>query len=239
MDTRTLTPEVMDDPDLKPAQHRAALRGLSRLNRFGSASFVFDALRDLLTEDRPLRVLDIATGGGDVPIAMAHRAGRLGMPIKIDACDLSATAIDYARERADAAGAAIDFFQLNVLNDPIPTGYDVVTCSLFLHHLMDRHAVELLVKMAAAAEKRIVVNDVRRSPGNRALVCLGARLLTLSPVVHTDAKRSMDAAFTIEEAARLAERAKLGGVKIEPRFPARYVLVCDKSESVTGSVDHR
>ena len=71
----------MDDPALDLEQHRLALEGLKRVNRLSrSAAIFWPALRTLLCgqpSDRPLRVLDIACGGGDVTRDIARRAQQI------------------------------------------------------------------------------------------------------------------------------------------------------------------
>ena len=79
MSRRDRQPELMDDPDLEPGRHRHALAGLARLNRVsGSGRLVWSALRDLAVQGgaEPLRILDLATGGGDVPLALVRCAPR-------------------------------------------------------------------------------------------------------------------------------------------------------------------
>jgi 2-polyprenyl-3-methyl-5-hydroxy-6-metoxy-1,4-benzoquinol methylase len=51
---------------------------------------------------------------------------------------------------AAAEQAAIHFSVLDVLAGPLPDGFDVVICSLFLHHLAEEQAVLLLQAMAKA-----------------------------------------------------------------------------------------
>src|SRR5690606_35358895 len=92
---------------------------------------------------RPLTVLDIATGDGDVPIALFHRAARAGVQLQIDACDISKHAIATA-----PPDAPVEFFSADVLSAAFPPPgrgpYDVVMCSLFLHHLPNDQIVRVL-----------------------------------------------------------------------------------------------
>ena len=231
MKHRRLEPEVMDDPALDAPAHHRALRGLARLNRIShSARTVWRALADLAPlTNPPLTVLDIATGGGDVPIALHRIASRAGTNLRIDACDLSDRALNHAGQAANRADAPIRFFELDALKEALPTGYDVITCSLFLHHLTDDQAVHLLQKMAAAARHRVIVNDLHRSRLGLLTVQLGANLLTRSPVVQTDGPRSVRAAFTLKEVRDLAHRAGLDeGLAIHRRGPWRWVLTWDR-----------
>src|SRR2546423_3850622 len=112
----------MDQPDLDVARHVAALRGLARINWVsGSDRILWPPLAALAQTlgGRPLRVLDVATGAGDVPIRLARRARRAGVTLDLAACDRSPTALDHARRAADAQGVPIRFFEIDALADPL------------------------------------------------------------------------------------------------------------------------
>ena len=114
---RRFAPERMDDEGLDAASHGDALRGLRRINAVsGCVGALWRALRPLA--DRPLRVLDLAAGGGDVAIGLARRAGGR---VTIEGCDRSPFAVAYANERAQGA---VRFFECDVLAG-VPDGYDV------------------------------------------------------------------------------------------------------------------
>src|SRR5262249_5002236 len=111
---RIRQPEVMDQPDLEVDRHFRALRGLERLNWLsGSAHILWPPIADLARRKgaSSLRLLDLATGAGDVPIRLWHMARRAGLNFKISACDRSAHALDYARQSADRKQAAVHFFE--------------------------------------------------------------------------------------------------------------------------------
>lgn len=212
----------MDDPSLEPALHTGALRGLERINAVSvTARALWRPLRRL-AGTRPLRVLDIACGAGDVAIGLRQRARREGLPIEVAACDMSARAVAHARGRAEERGADVEFFTCDVLKDEFPSGYDAHLCTLFLHHLRESEAVELLRRMATG--RALLVSDlVRGRPGYWA-ARLGMRLLTRSRVVHDDARASVEAAFTRAELGALADAAGLRGARIRSHWPFRMLL---------------
>jgi 2-polyprenyl-3-methyl-5-hydroxy-6-metoxy-1,4-benzoquinol methylase len=215
-------PELMDDPALDPAEHRRALAGLARINAVsGSAKVLWPALRKLAVQlNRPLRVLDIATGRGDVPLALLRHAERENRPITFAGCDLSAVAIEVANR----AASAVKFFTLDVLNDPLPDGFDAFTCSLFLHHLDEPDVIALLKKMRTANPRLILVNDLERSRFNYLAVWVASRLFSRSRVVHADGPISIRGAFTVAEMKAMAEAAGLTGATVRTRFPCRMLL---------------
>lgn len=226
---RVIEPEVMDQPRLDAQRHQQALRGLSRLNRVsGSSRIVITALRQMGRMEsgtsQPLRILDIATGGGDLPIALAKYANQAGHDWKIEGCDISETALSYACEQARQQGSAgVDFFIHDALRDPLPQGYDVVVLALFLHHL-ERAVCVALLRNVAAACRWLIVSDLSRSHLSYASVWLGSRLLSRSDVVHTDALLSVRAAFTRQELLDMAEEAGWLDLSIRSVPPARWLM---------------
>jgi SAM-dependent methyltransferase len=223
---RHCSPEIMDQPDLDPRRHVAALRGLSRINFWShSAGILWPPLRALAGRlKRPLRVLDVATGGGDIPIRLERRARRAGIDLHLDGCDVSAVALEHARACAARAGADVSFFEFDALRDDFPEGYDVLTASLFLHHLSEDQARLVLRRMAAAARHLVLINDLARSWLGLGLAHLGTHLLTTCDIVHYDGPRSVEGAFTLGEVRTLAEQAGLHGARVRRRWPFRYLL---------------
>jgi 2-polyprenyl-3-methyl-5-hydroxy-6-metoxy-1,4-benzoquinol methylase len=224
---RNCEPEIMDQSGLDPAEHAAALRGIARINWLsGSARILWRPLYRLAQEDptKPLRILDLATGSGDNPLRLWQCFRRAGLRVEMAGADVSELALDEARKRAAIAGAPIRFFALNALYDPLPKDFDVVTSSLFLHHLEDGEAVEQLRHMGGAARQMVLVNDLIRSHINYLLACAGTRILTRSPMVHFDGPCSVAAAFTRAEARQLALRAGLESAQVQWRWPWRFLL---------------
>lgn len=226
MQERQLTPELMDQPGLDAELHRDALKGLSRINLVSnSAGILWPPIRELARRStRPLRILDIATGGGDNPVELWRKAQREGVPIEIEACDQSDCALEHAQELAGSCGADVRFFQRDVLSDSLPNGYDVVMSSLFMHHLSEDEAVRVLRAKADASRNVVLVNDLLRSPAGLALAYIACHTLSRSHVVRTDGPRSVRAAYTIQELRHIAEEAGMGEARFVWRWPFRYLM---------------
>ena len=221
----------MDDPELDAGRHLQALRGLARLNRFSRADrILWGPIRRLASRvgSAPLRVLDIATGAGDLPVRLWRRAGRDRSALEIEGCDRSPQAVAYARRRAERAGAPVRFFEWDLLERPVPSGYDLILCSLFLHHLDEDRVVGLLRGMTDSARRMVLVSDLRRSPAGLALAAAGARLLSRSDVVQADGPRSVRAAYTIPEVRELLRRAGRPEAQVLRRWPFRFLLIWER-----------
>lgn len=232
MKTRQRTPEIMDTPGLDRAEHEGALRGLGRINLFSrSVSILWKpiARNARAYPGRKLRVLDLASGGGDVARGLARRAKAAGLPVEVHGADLSEQAINFASERAQSEGLNVRFFALDAITDTLPTDYDVLTCTLFLHHLSNEDASKLLGKMAASARKMVLVDDLIRSQLGYTLAWTGCRLLSRSKMVHHDGPASVLSAFQVKEVRAMAEAEGLSGATIRTHWPERFLLSWSRS----------
>jgi 2-polyprenyl-3-methyl-5-hydroxy-6-metoxy-1,4-benzoquinol methylase len=216
----------MDRSDLDPARHAAALRGLARINWWSrSAGILWQPLAALARRlGRPVRVLDVASGGGDLTVGLWKRAAKSGVALHLEGCDLSPVAVAHAQALVRRAGANIRFFVHDALNGPFLPGYDALVSSLFLHHLDEEQAVGFLRQSAETAAHLVLVNDLERSRSHLMLAHLAVRVLTTSEVVRFDGPASVEGAYTPTEALALAERAGLRGATAARRWPFRYLL---------------
>lgn len=229
---RRLEPELMDQPELAEHEHHQALAGLARINRLSrSAGILWPELRRLALAQpsQPLRVLDIASGAGDVPIALWHKARRAGLKLNILGIDRSAVAVEHARSAAAKAAADVDFRTHDALAEPLPSGFDVAMSSLFLHHLSRADAVLLLERMAAAAHRAVLVNDLQRSRAGYLAAQAACRVVTRSTIVRVDGPQSVAAAFTIAEVQQMAAQARIASARVERRWPFRFLLAWQRS----------
>mgnify|MGYP001024819921 CR=1 FL=1 len=234
---RVLVGELMDDPALDPAEHAHALRGLARLNAMsGVAGLLYPIIRRRArTLDRPLSIVDIATGSGDLPVALLRHAAQDGVRLDVTGCDISPVALDHAQQRADAAGVGLRTLQLDVLENPPPSA-DVIMCALFLHHLEDAQVRHVLRRMCEASRGLVLVSDLRRGWWGTALAAAVPRLTTRSHVVHVDALRSARAALSIGELRSMMGEVAFGAAwSVERAFPGRMLLKWQRTSNSTPS----
>jgi hypothetical protein len=138
--------------------------------------------------------------------------------------------VEFARKSAEARGARnATFLQLNALEEQLPTDFEIIMCSLFMHHLSEPEARELMRRMAQATRRCVVVDDLRRTRLGYWYAWLGGRLLTRSPIVHTDGPLSVRAAFDVDEFSRVAREAGLDGAIFQRHWPQRFLMIWKKS----------
>jgi hypothetical protein len=242
--------ELMDDPALPAGEHLAALDALATINAVSfTARQVAHAVARLvgpsLPDDRPLEIVDVACGGGDITIALASlldrrlsRAGSrpAGRGVRVIGIDLSARAIERARaaatRRPPAGGASIEFAARDVLAEGLPP-CDIAVSSLFLHHLDDPAAATVLRSMATAGRLGGVVSDLVRSRTGLVLAILGTTFLARSRVARVDGPLSVRAARTPAEYRGLFDRAGLPQAVIHRTWPERVLVQWRAAETVT------
>jgi len=230
--SRRRQPELMDQPGLDECAHRSALVGLRRVNGISRTGRVFwEELQRLVTQRRisKVRLLDLACGGGDLAIWLARQGQRSELELTVHGYDISPTAVAYAKEKSLAAGVQnAQFFECDALNGSLDQqpdeAFDIVLCTLFLHHLEEQQAVALLQGMAARARHAVIIDDLRRTRLGYGLAWIGCRLLTRSPIVHVDGPLSVQGAFTVDEARSLAGKAGLQNVSIATHWPQRFLM---------------
>lgn len=227
LNARHRQPELMDAPSLAPAPRASALRALARVNALsGVTQRIWSEIHELSSVEVPrkIRILDVACGGGDVVVSLARRAARAGLDVEAHGCDVSPAALEVARVNADRVGVQAHFFEVDVLRGEMPDGYDIVCCSLFLHHLDESDAVALLGVMAQSSCRTLLVQDLRRTVAGYLLAFGVLRMISRSEVAHTDGPRSVEGAFSLQEARELAHRAGLEGARVDACWPQRFCL---------------
>lgn len=216
----------MDQPGVDEREHGRALAALGRLNlASGTCRQLWRRIAAFAgrRRRRRLRVLDVASGGGDVAFGLWKTARRHGVELEIVGLDFSPTACQFAAKRCEGAGPAIQFRTADVVHHELPGGFDVAVCSLFLHHLSLEEAAALLRTMVASAELTLV-SDLRRCAAGYVLAWAACRLATRSPLVRADGPQSVRNAFSLTEMRELCDAARLPQATVERVWPCRLLV---------------
>jgi ubiquinone/menaquinone biosynthesis C-methylase UbiE len=167
-------------------------------------------------------VLDVATGGGDIPRWLARRR----LAVALIAGDLHPKMLELARKWS--AGLPIGFIRCDARRLPFrDRSVDLVLCSLMLHHLTEADAVQALRELGRVARRRLVVNDLRRSRIAYVLIWLITRF-SRNPLTRYDSPVSVERAFTpaeLESLARAAGLDRQGRFRIHHHRYYRMALV--------------
>jgi len=222
-------PEQMDRPGADPGILRDDLRNLRVINRlFGGLSAVrrnIIPLLDAIGNGREIRILDLATGSADHPIALANLARVRGDTVHITAVDKNPHMVGIARERtAEYSNIAIE--QQDLLRIPYPSkSFDIVLCSLAIHHFSREEAVHILQTMHRISRTGYIVNDLSRSRIGAWTAWIYTHGTTRNPMTLHDSYVSVLRAFTPDELRSIAEEAGLEQYWIATQPFFRLILV--------------
>lgn len=205
-------PELLDQPGQPPELLRGNLRDLARVNRrLGGVRLTRRAIESLAAGRHdtaaPLSVLDVASGGLDIPRALLTG----GASLRLVASDLSAAILALDDGEIPRVGA--DGRNLPFMDD----SFDIAICSLVLHHLAPDGALRMLREMARVSRLGIVVNDLVRSWAGL-LGAFGLGCLTRNPLTRHDAPLSVHRAYTRPQLDVL-----LRGAGLEPVAAHRFL----------------
>jgi 2-polyprenyl-3-methyl-5-hydroxy-6-metoxy-1,4-benzoquinol methylase len=199
--------EMMDRPQPVSPELERDLQRLRQLNRwFGSYHLVLKFVRRWVNPGTRLRVVDLATGSGDIPRLVVDFARNIGAHIEVDAVDQQSATLQIARNLS-AGYPEISFHEADILEWNCGQGYDIVLCSLVLHHFSDGDAVKILRRCRALSKRFVLVSDLRRGFLLRAGVHVLTALIFREPMTRFDARLSAQRAFSFAEMRQLAIRA--------------------------------
>lgn len=200
-------PELMDRADVSSRELESALKSLRGLNRyFGSYRIVEYFVRRWVKRGDRLRILDLATGSADIPRLVADYARQAGAEVRVEAVDFQPATIQMARqlstEYPEIVCTCADVFTFSA-----PEPFDLVICSLALHHFSDEDAVRLLRRCRELSHGRVLVSDLRRGFLALAGVYLLTVLIFRDSMTRADGRASARRAFSFAELKALARRA--------------------------------
>ena len=219
---RRRSAELMDGAGVDGAELARSLADLRGVNRWlGGTRVVLESLGPLLRRaaGRETRVLDVATGAADIPLALVRWAREEKVALRVVATDGHPLTVAIARGHA-AGEPAVTVEVADALALPYPDGaFDFAMCHTALHHFDPPDAVRLLAELRRVATRGVVVTDLLRSwTGLAAVRLLAATVWRGHPVTRHDGPASIRGAYTLAELRDLARRAGLGEPRVRSWF---------------------
>jgi SAM-dependent methyltransferase len=220
--------EWMDAPGADPEQLRRSLAFIRWINKWlGYTRASLSHLEQFSKSWKPgerIRILDIATGSADVPVALIDWGKRRGFDLRIVGVDLHAKT---SMEATRSAGSKLAIVRSDARCLPFADeSFDYAMTSMFLHHLDETEIVRVLREMGRVARRGVIVADLLRD--QRAVFWIKVFTLFANPMVKHDAVVSVRQAFVEKEVLALRDGAGLGFVAFHYHFGHRFVLAGEK-----------
>jgi len=231
MDRQAGAHEHLDGPLHDQATLVGNLRDLRMLNRLsgGVALSRWGVDRLLDGDAASASVIDVGTGGADIPVALLADSVWRGRLLEVTAVDSRPEVLAAAR-LARPSLARIQRLKL-ALVDPERLPYqnetfDIGHSSLVVHHFDEDAAVRFLAELGRVSRRGVVVNDLDRAGLGLAGAWLAGRVLTRNRYTRDDAPKSVRRAYRPDELEALLRRAGLEPIdRRTSAFGQRYAIV--------------
>jgi len=163
---RSSETEIMDDFTMKGVLFRDTLDKLEIINRLlGGNKVTIKGLKELLknkSKNKIITIVDLGCGHGDILRDIAKFGRKNNYTFRLIGIDANIAAIAYAKELSceytELSFKAIDIFS----EDFKKQSYDIVLCTLFLHHFENNELISFLKMTIERATIGVVVNDLHR-----------------------------------------------------------------------------
>jgi 2-polyprenyl-3-methyl-5-hydroxy-6-metoxy-1,4-benzoquinol methylase len=220
--------ELLDSGAGSPEEIAASLGDLRRINRYlGGHRVSLIPIRRLVRNHslRQFSLLDIATGGADLPMAVARWARRVLLPCHVVGLDISSRHLAFARETVRSF-PEIELVRADIEHLPFaPASFDFVNTSLFLHHIDDAEVAPFLKALLSLARVAVIINDLQRHWVPYFFLKITQPLFARSRITQFDGFASLRQGFTAGEMKILARNAGIANISVTRRFPYRLAMV--------------
>jgi 2-polyprenyl-3-methyl-5-hydroxy-6-metoxy-1,4-benzoquinol methylase len=222
--------EIMDDFTMEGVLFRDTLDKLEIINRFlGGNSVTIKGLKKLLknqSKNKTITIVDLGCGNGDVLRDVSKFGRKNNYSFKLIGIDANPAAIDYARELSKEY-SELSFKTIDILSEDFKKqSYNVVLCTLFLHHLKNEELISFLKKTTENATIGVVVNDLHRHKLAYYLFKLIGFFIK-NKMVRQDGLTSVLRAFKRKDLENIAKEIKVH-FSIEWKWAFRYLWIMKK-----------
>jgi ubiquinone/menaquinone biosynthesis C-methylase UbiE len=226
--------EYLDSPGSHAGELSRNLRDIRRLNAwFGGTRLAVTEFERALRGKRSARVLDVATGSGDIPLALSTWGKSHGVDLEIVGADLSPEVISEARRHVVASSIRLARADARCLPWRDET-FDLVCSCLALHHFDPGEAVQVLREMWRVTSGAILVMDLTRTYLGYVGTWMATHTVAANVLTRHDGPLSVLRAYTPREMSDLARAAGIFPADVQTRPLFRQVLTGHKG----GEHDH-
>ncbi len=218
--------ELMDDLSIEGEELEVTLAEIETINRtLGGYAPSVEGLASLVPPSmRRVTVLDVGTGGADLPRRMVEWGRARGVDVRVKAIDLTETTIGRAR-RLSQSYPEIEVERINLFDLEESEPFDVVHAALVLHHFPGRATVDAIRKMFALSRLGVVVNDLHRHVVAWASIKVLTRIFARSRLVRNDGPLSVRRGFIRDDLIAICREASVPAPELSWRPMFRWQML--------------
>jgi ubiquinone/menaquinone biosynthesis C-methylase UbiE len=218
---RRPTAELLDSDAGSPAEIDASFRDLARINRWFGGISTTQAMIDCVRAESSastLSLLDVASGNGDVPRAVAQRVRSRGLGLSVTHLDRSLSHMNGNRRAVAGNALALPFRD---------EAFDLVHSCLFVHHLQPAEVRDFIDESLRVCRRAVLINDLIRDPVHQVLVEVSLPLYR-SRITRHDAPASVRQAYTVDEMRQIVGQTQARSVAIRRHYLYRMAVIAWK-----------
>jgi 2-polyprenyl-3-methyl-5-hydroxy-6-metoxy-1,4-benzoquinol methylase len=229
---RTEEIEIMDDFSLQSEELIGALDQIASINQLlGGNKLTLHGIKELLKKtdtSQTITIADIGCGNGDMLRMLAKYGKKRNLKFKLIGIDANAFTIDYAtklsKDFPNISYSCMDIFS----EDFNRLKYDIVLCTLTLHHFTTSQIAEVMHTLNQNASIGIVVNDLHRSKIAYRLFELISVVFNLNTMSRNDGLISILKGFKKNELEHFSKKLNLKNYSINWKWAFRYQWIITK-----------
>ena len=229
---RTDASEIMDDFAMEGEMLREALDKIAKINQLlGGNKLTLQGVKSLIFKEnssKEIVIVDIGCGNGDMLRTLADYAKENNLNLKLIGIDANPFTINHAQELS-LHYPNIRYRCEDIFDAKFKTlKYDIVLCTLTLHHFKDDEIVLLMDVFFKNASIGIVINDLERSAIAYRLfqgLCFVFQLNTMS---RKDGLVSILRGFKKQELETFSKKLNLNKYTIDWKWAFRYQWIIEK-----------
>ena len=223
---RTNQSEMMDDFDMEGNDLKDALDKIAKINQvLGGNKLTLQGIEQLIKNkptEETITIVDVGCGSGDMLRTLADYAENNKLDFKLIGVDANNCTINYARELS-LHYPYIKYRCEDIFDKPFTElKYDIVLCTLTLHHFKDEEIIKLLEIFKANAKLGIVINDLERSSISYRLFQALCFIFRLNDMSRKDGLVSILRGFKKTELEQFSKKLNFRNYKIQWKWAFRY-----------------
>lgn len=229
---RTEEPELMDDFTMDGDLLRDALDKIAKINQFlGGNQLTLQGVQNLMnnvTLDRTFTLVDVGCGNGDMLRNLADYATNNNIHFNLIGIDANPCTIQHAIDLS-VHYPNISYHCENIFDPKFKLlKYDIVLCTLTLHHFKEDEILELLSVFHSNSSIGIVVNDLQRSAVAYKLFQLVCVVFRLNEMSRKDGLVSILRGFKKQELIDFSKKLNFKKYSLRRKWAFRYQWVIQK-----------
>ncbi len=226
LNCRTDQHEIMDDFQLEGKELKEALDKIAKINQLlGGNKLTLQGVKKLLAtvnKQNEITIVDVGCGNGDMLRVIAKYGLENNYNFKLIGIDANAFTINHAKQ------LSTDFLNISYKVEDIfekdfcTMKYNIVLCTLTLHHFNNDEIANLVSLFQANAKNGVVINDLHRSKLSYRLFQLVCFLFNLNTMSREDGLISILRGFKKTDLVNFSNQLKLKRYSLSWKWAFRY-----------------